>query len=82
MTTRDRLDAHPLLRRALGEWSGDDPVLSSGQRGLARIVAVLAGEFDQLDGAEQAAIAGVLTTTATETGAAEQYARELIRRAK
>jgi len=36
----------------------------------------------QLDGAEQAAIAGVLTTTATETGAAEQYARELIRRAK
>ena len=63
MTTRDRLDAHPLLRRALGEWSGDDPVLSS-------------------DGPEQAAIAHVLTTTAAETGAAEQYAREFIRRAK
>jgi len=58
------------------------PFCPAVRASLARIVTVLAAEFDQSDGAGHAAMAGVLTTAAAETGAAERYAREFIRRAQ
>lgn len=82
MTTADRFDAVPVLRRALRGWSPDDATLSGSQRALARILDVLAAEFDALDGDEQAAIVDVLTAVANETGDAERRGLEIVDRAR
>lgn len=61
-----------LLNQAdIPRFAPDDDTLSSGERALARITAVLTTEWDALDGAQQKALADVLESSASDTIQAE-----------
>lgn len=78
-TLRQRLADHPTLARAL-RWDPEDATLSGSERALAGLVAVLAADFDALDGPEQRALADVIAGQARETEEAEAAARRLLGR--
>ena len=61
-----------LLNQAdIPRFAPDDTTLSSGERALARVTAVLADEWDILDGTQQKALADVLESSASATAQAE-----------
>lgn len=76
-TISEMISAHPLLSRAT-TWDADDATLSGGERALAAVVSALVADFDALDGAEQRAIADVLTRQAEDTERAEAEARKIL----
>lgn len=61
---------------AKSRWHPDEHVwLSSREKALARVLVALREDFDVLDGADQAAIAAVLTEQAKQTLAMENPAQ-------
>lgn len=76
-TINELISAHPSLSRAT-KWDASDATLSGGQRALAAIVSALVADFDALDGAQQRALADVLTRQAEDTERAEAEARKIL----
>lgn len=76
-TMNELISAHPLLSRA-ATWDSTDATLSGSERALAAVVSALVADFDALDGAEQRAIADVLSRQAADTERAEAEARKLL----
>ena len=76
-TISELFSAHPTLSRAVA-WNPDDATLSGSERALANVVSTLAAHFDVLDGAEQRALADVLTRQAADTEQAEAEALQIL----
>lgn len=65
----------------LPRYTPEDTSLSSGERVLARIISILAEEWDSLDGTQQRRLTNALETSTQETEKAEAPARALRRKA-
>lgn len=71
MDVRQRIDNNPLLAPAL-KWDSEDGTLSGGEAALARVIQVLAADFDALDADQQQALGDLVEGVASETLEAEQ----------